>query len=153
MYSPNTPLDRFATGSLDTVSGPRLIVMCYERVERDLTTALEAIASGDIYEVNHALGHAQDLIAEMAALVDPEAWEHSGSLLALYDYLLRVLAVGNVRKDAALIGEARTIVRDLGEAWSGAARTADAGPAAAPTFDRADGPDDSSSRTTFSVQA
>jgi len=126
MLSPHTvdsavaSRDRFATGSVETVSGPRIVIMCFDRLDRDLAAAHAAIQRGDHFETNLALGHAQDLIGEMAAMLDVDAWEHAPALLSVYDYLLRLLAVANVSKDAGRVAEAQQIVAELGEGFRAA---------------------------------
>lgn len=120
MYHPDNLRNRF-DGGLDTMSGPQIVTMCFERLRRDLDTADAAIAASEHYDANVALGHAQDLIGEMATMLDVDAWEHAPSLLAVYDYLLRVLALANMRKDPALVREARAIIIELGEAFAAAA--------------------------------
>lgn len=117
-----TARDRFATGNVDTVSGPKIVVMCFDRLDRDLAGALVSIERGDHFETNAALGHAQDLLGEMATMLDVEAWEHAPALLSVYDYLLRVLAVANMTKDPVRVAEAQRLVADLGEGFRAAAR-------------------------------
>jgi flagellar protein FliS len=126
MLSPHTvdsavaARDRFATGSVETVSGPRIVVMCFDRLDRDLAAAQAAIERGDHFETNAALGHAQDLLGEMAAMLDVDAWEHAPALLSVYDYLLRLLAVANVTKHGGRVAEAQRIVAEIGEAFRAA---------------------------------
>lgn len=122
MYSANAARNQFTAGNLDGVSGPRIVVMCFDRLERDLGTAVTAIERADHYEANNALGHAQDLLGELAQMLDTEAWEHASSLLAIYDYLLRLLAVANMKKDAARVHEALRHIAELAEAFRAAER-------------------------------
>jgi flagellar secretion chaperone FliS len=122
MYSANAARNRFAAGNLDGLSGPRIVVMCFDRLERDLTTAVTAIESLNHFEANQALAHAQDLLTELATMLDPAAWEHASSLLAIYDYLLRLLAVANMKKDATRVNEALRHIAELAEAFRAAER-------------------------------
>jgi flagellar secretion chaperone FliS len=121
MYSSDTMLDRFADGSLQTASGPKIVVMCFDRLDRDLTTALAALEQGDFYETNCSLCHAQDLLAEMAGMLDLDIWEHAAALLSVYDYLLRRLAQANSSKNAGYVLEVMRLVTDLGDAFRDAA--------------------------------
>lgn len=123
MYTANAARNRFSAGNLEGVSGPRIVVMCFERVERDLAEAITAIEASDHYQANAALCHAQDLIAELALMVDADAWEHAGALLSLYDYLLRLLPVANMKKDPKRINEAMRHVVELGAAFREAERS------------------------------
>lgn len=122
MYTAHAARNRFSAGNLEGVSGPRIVVMCFERLERDLGEAIAAIEACDHYQANTALCHAQDLIAELALMVDTGVWEHGGSLLALYDYLLRLLPVANMKKDPNRVSEALRHVVELGAAFREAER-------------------------------
>lgn len=124
MYSANAARNRFSAGNLDGVSGPRIVVMCFDRLERDLTNAVTAIEGADFYEANNSLGHAQDLLSELAMMLDTAAWDHAGSLLAIYDYLLRLLAVANAKKDVAMVHEAMRHLVEIGGAFREAERSA-----------------------------
>jgi len=129
MYSADNVRDRFSSG-LDTASGPTVVTMCFDRIERDLSDALEALtpvgdaALIDHDRVNRALGHAQDLVSELATMLDTGRWEHAGALLSVYDYLLRRMALANATKNAATVREVQGIVGELGSAFRTAAQTA-----------------------------
>ncbi|WP_420452517.1 flagellar export chaperone FliS [Ilumatobacter sp.] len=112
---------RFTHDSLETASGAQVIVLCFDRLDRDLENALGSIAAGQHDATNTVLRHAQDLIGEMVAMLDVDAWEHAPGLLSIYDYLLRLLATANVRKDTEAVVEARTLLAELGEGFRGAA--------------------------------
>lgn len=115
---------KFSKDGVETASNARIITLCYDRLDRDLLEARNAIAAGDHYASNNALAHAQDLIGAMAEMVDVTMWDHSGSLLAVYDYLLRLLAVANAEKADSLVAQAQQLVEELGEAFRTAAATA-----------------------------
>lgn len=122
MYTADAARNRFASGNLEGVSGPRIVVMCFDRLERDLVSAVAAIERRDHYEANRTLGHAQDLLGELATMLDTNAWAHAGSLLAIYDYLLRLLTVANMKKDAEKVHEALRHIAELAEAFRAAER-------------------------------
>ena len=75
--------ERFTSGSLDTASGPRVVVMAYERLDRDIAGALSALADGDLGKAHELLCHAQDLVHELNGMLDVDAWEHGPSLAAI----------------------------------------------------------------------
>lgn len=141
MHSPDSLRNRFADGDLTTASGNRVVVMCFDRLDRDFATALAAIAEQDHYTTNRALGHAQDLITELAGMLDLGAWEHATTLLSVYDYLLRRLAQSNAAKDANGVNEVRRLTAELGAGFrEAAAAAATAGGPAAPERADAAGP-------------
>lgn len=130
--------ERFAADGLETASNTRVLVMCYDRLDRDLAAAREAICANEHFAANAALGHAQDLLGEMATMVDVDAWEHAPALLSVYDYLLRLLAVANLQKAESLVAEAQHLIGELGEAVRAAAAEV-AVPSARAVVESADG--------------
>ncbi len=119
----------FSDGDLDTASPARVVVRCFDRLDADLDRALVAIEEGDHETTNRELGHAQDLLGEMAAMVDTTMWEHASGLLSIYDYVLRLLAVGSMRKHAGLVAEARHLLGEIGDGFRAAASAPPAAPA------------------------
>ncbi len=163
MYSPNssssalhgTARDRFTTNRLETASNAQIVVLCFDRLDRDLETARDAIEREDHFTTNDSLSHAQDLLGELALMVDAEAWEHAGALLAVYDYVLRLLAAANIHKSLALVAEAQHLISEIGDGFRGAARdvastpsvASGAGPAPTPSSES------SSESSSWSVRA
>ncbi len=125
MYQPRSnayaPTHSFTADGLATASNARILVMCFDRLDRDMTVALAALERADHYATNEALGHAQDLLGEVAAMLEVDAWEHASSLLAIYDYVLRLLAKANLLKSDALVVEAQRLIGEIGDAFRSAA--------------------------------
>jgi flagellar protein FliS len=115
------PHRAFGSDSLATLSGPRVVVMCFDRLDRDLAAAAEAIGSRDLFKANTALQHAQDLVTELLVMLDVEAWEHAPTLASVYDYLVRLLAAANTTKRMSKVEEAQRLVAELGDAFREAA--------------------------------
>lgn len=137
-------LSAFSDDGLATASPARVLVKCFDRLDADLERAQTAIEAKDHEATNSLLAHAQDLLGEMVGMLDVEAWEHVDSLLAVYDYVLRLLAVGNIEKHPAPVREARHLVSEIGSAFRSAADEVErsavaASPAASsPTFAQPD---------------
>ena len=70
-------------------------------------------------------------------MLDVDAWEHAPALLAVYDYVLRLLATANLMKAGELVAEAQHLLAEIGDAFRTAAAAAPApAPAAtATTYD------------------
>ena len=109
--------ERFTSGTLDTASGPRVVVMAYERLDRDIAGALSALADGDLAKAHELLCHAQDLVHELNGMLDVDAWEHGPSLAAIYRYVIVRLTEANMTKLAAPATEARNLLAELGDAF------------------------------------
>ena len=121
MYTSNTLRQQFTDSALETASGPRIVVMCFDRLDRDLGEAIAALGESDFYRAHIALCHAQDIVHELLLMLDRGAWEHAGALAAIYEYVLRQLAAANISKSAALAAEARHLLAQLGDSFRTAA--------------------------------
>lgn len=149
---PNSNLrHQFQEDRLSTASNGTILTLCFDRLDRDLSVAREAISNADHFTTNDALGHAQDLLSELAGMLDTGAWEHANSLLTVYDYLLRLLAKANILKDDALVAEAQRLVAEIGDAFRQAAGTAT--PAAPAATAAASAFETGADRPRFSIQA
>jgi len=113
--------NRYVGTSVDTASPARLVTMLYDRLVRDLTTAEGSLAGSDIEGANSALIHAQEIIWELAAGLDPSKWSGGPALASLYQFILEELLDANVKKDAAKVSAVRELVEPLRDAWHQAA--------------------------------
>jgi flagellar protein FliS len=106
--------------------------MLYDRLVRDLVTGDSAITAWDLAAANASLVHAQEIIWELAAGLDPTRWSGGPALAALYQFMLVELLDANVKKDAAKVASVRELVEPLRDAWHQAAElAASTGPLAA----------------------
>jgi len=115
--------ERFTTGALETASGPKVVVMAYDRLDRDIAGALSALAEGDLGRAHELLCHAQDLVHELNGMLDVDAWEHGPSLAAIYRYVIVRLTEANMTKRALPATEARKLLAELGDAFRTASVT------------------------------
>lgn len=112
---------RFTDGALSTASGPRVVVMAYDRLDRDLAGAIAAIEAKDIFTSHELLVHAQDIVHELLCMLDLDAWEHASTLAAIYGYVGELLTRANVTKTAGPVAEAKRLLGELGGAFRQAA--------------------------------
>jgi len=113
--------NRYVGDSVATASPARLVTMLYDRLVRDLATGEAALAVSDLAAANAALVHAQDVVWELAAGLDPTRWSGGPALAALYQFIRSELVTANVKKDAARVVAVRQLVEPLQEAWHQAA--------------------------------
>jgi flagellar protein FliS len=123
--------NRYVGDSVGTASPARLVTMLYDRLVRDLLAGEAALTAGELEEANNALIHAQEIVWELAAGLDPARWSGGPALAALYQFLLSELLDANVKKDAAKVTAVRSLVEPLRDAWHQAAELV------APTFSAA----------------
>jgi flagellar protein FliS len=121
------PIDaraRFRTTAVQTASKPQLVVMCYQRLLRDIQDARLALHDGDRYRAHTAIVHAQDIVAALQSALDHAAWDGAARLDALYEWVQRRLLEANVHRQTAALDEALLVVEPLAEAWAQAAQQA-----------------------------
>ncbi len=116
---------RYMDDSVATMSPARLVVMLYDALSADLAHAEQAIDARDLKTVNDRLVHAQDVVNELRAGLDPSAWEAGPALSQLYVFLHDQLLAANVHKDPARIASCRDLVEPLRSAWHQAASGAE----------------------------
>jgi len=109
--------------SVTTASPARLLVMLVERLVLDVERGLAAQDAQDWPEAHRHLVHAQDVVGELAASLQPERMTGGPQLAALYEYLRRSLVESNVGRDASLTSALLPIVRQLCDTWRTAALT------------------------------
>jgi flagellar secretion chaperone FliS len=130
--SPQSLRAKFTDGGLETASPAKVVVMAYDRLDRDLAGALVALESRDIERSHELLVHAQDLVHELLCMLDLDVWEHAPKLASIYQYVNELLTTANVRKSTAEANEARTLLAGLGDAFRQAAAQSAVRPAATP---------------------
>ena len=118
---------RYVTDTVETVSPQRLVTMLYDALVRDLTLAEEALDGRDLRVVNDRLVHAQAIVLELQAGLDPSKWSGGPGLVRLYNYLHDELVKANVEKSSRRIAACRLLVEPLQQAWHEAAATMAAG--------------------------
>lgn len=128
--SPQSMRAKFSSGGLETASPSRIVVMAYDRLDRDLAGATVAIDARDIERSHDLLVHAQALVMELHDMLDLDAWEHAPQLASIYQYVHELLVRANVKKSTQEVGEARTLLAGLGDAFRQAALQVASSPAA-----------------------
>lgn len=120
----NDPRAAYMDASVATASPARLLVMLYERLVLDVRMALQAQQKADHQEAHHQLVHAQDIILELRASLDVDAWEGGPGLASIYDFLHVQLIRANIKRDAATTESCLLLVEDLCATWRQAALAA-----------------------------
>jgi flagellar protein FliS len=120
----NDPRAAYMDASVATASPARLLVMLYERLVLDVRMALQAQQKGDHQEAHHQLVHAQDIVLELRASLDVDAWEGGPGLASIYDFLHVQLIRANIKRDAATTESCLLLVEDLCATWRQAALAA-----------------------------
>lgn len=128
MYENQSKRDRFVTGGLATASGPQIVAMAFDRIDRDLAGALDAIEAKDIERSHNLLCHAQDLVTELLMMLDLDAWEHAPALASIYQFTLDLLTKANLKKNPVEVRQARELLKNLGSGFTGAIQSLQSAP-------------------------
>lgn len=99
----------------------RLLTMLYDALVSNLTIAEAALADKDYFTLNDKLLRAQEIVLELRGTLKPEVWSGGTALLAIYDFVYRLLVRGNVHKDKDALRDARRLLEPLQAAWHAAA--------------------------------
>jgi flagellar secretion chaperone FliS len=102
-----------------TTSDPvGLIIMCYEGVIDSLKLAKEKIKEKDYEKKAKAIIKAHDIIRElMCSLNFEKGGEIANNLDSLYNYMLRRIFQGDLKKDVRPIDEVIGMLNELLSAW------------------------------------
>ena len=124
---------RYKADGMAASSPQKLVVLIYDRLARDLDTAIDAIEAHNVEGAHKALVNAQDLVFELQMALDADLWEGARDLASIYDYLLGLLVAANLKKSAEQVRRAVEIVTPLRESWTEAYQMIQRGEAAVPT--------------------
>ena len=108
---------RYASDSTDTASPARLLIMLYDRLISDLASAEAALERDDIAVTGDKIGHAQEILLELAATLDIVAWPGGEPLRRLYLWMVSELWTARLRKQPEKMAECRQLIEPLRDAW------------------------------------
>ncbi|MCJ7618399.1 MAG: flagellar export chaperone FliS [Desulfobacterales bacterium] len=119
-------IDAYRKTNVTTADPKRLVLMCYEGAISNLKIAREKYASKEYEAKAKAVQKAQDIITLLMQSLDFEGGgKIAVSLEALYNYMLRRLIDGDVKKDTKIIDEVIYLLEELESAWKEIFRTSE----------------------------
>lgn len=113
---------RYVDDTVSTASPAKLLTMLYDRLVSDLQRAEAEQQVGDRVAASAHLVHAQEIVHELAATLDIDAWDGAARLMSVYMYLITELVNANVSGDPERTAACRELVEPLRDAWHQAAR-------------------------------
>lgn len=114
--------DRYQSDGMSGSSPQKLLLAIFDRLGRDLNTAIEAINANNIELAHRSLVNAQELVFELNFALDPDVWPPALELRSLYSHLLTLLIDANTNKSVETIEQCLDIVNPLAESWREAHR-------------------------------
>jgi len=120
---------QYSRDGTGVVSNQRLLVMLFERLDRDLAQASSQCALGDRAGSHDAIVHAQDILYELIGALDTGVWDGAEGLQEVYVFCVNELIAANMAQDPARIDNCRVLLQPIGQAWrevhtDGASQTA-----------------------------
>ena len=113
--------EKFADVSSTTLTPARIVVMCFERIDRDLRMAESAISRGAGSDAHQYVAHAQEIISHLLEGIVVSDWEGAEKLSLIYTWSFGELLSASVRLDPARISTVRTLLDTIGGAFTQAA--------------------------------
>lgn len=114
-------LQQYNRESILNAPPARLLTMLYDRLLLDLGRAQFAQETAN-WEVAHSnLKHAQDIVAELSATLNDDAWDGAANLRSIYDYTMQAMVGANVHRDVERTKECIRLLEPLRQTWHEAA--------------------------------
>jgi len=119
--------NRYLQDSVNTASPAKLVIMLYDKMILDLAQGEEALRTGDREVANYKINHAQEIVLELRATLNVEAWEGGPNLANLYGFILTELIGANIARSPERVAGCRKLLEPLRDAWHEAASAPAAG--------------------------
>lgn len=119
-----TARNAYVGGMVSTASPARLLVMLVDRLEADVTRAAELQERREFASASVELLHAQEIVLELRASLDHDAWDGAAGLDTIYAWVHSELIRANVGRDPQRTRDCLGIVSTLAQTWREAALAA-----------------------------
>ena len=104
--------------AIDDASPHQLITMLLEGALERVATASGAMGRGEVALSGESIGKAISIIDSLRVSLDMEqGGQIAGNLSALYDYMTRRLLEANATKDADMLAEVGSLLKEIKVAW------------------------------------
>ncbi|WP_296976804.1 flagellar export chaperone FliS [Thermobacillus sp. ZCTH02-B1] len=119
MATPNlTGYQAYQKSKYETASPHRLILLLYDAAIAKMKQAIELLEAGRTAEARPPILKSQDIVCELLACLNEEqGGEIAQNLKQIYFYVVRQLAMADIRKEAAYVKEALEPIMSLRSAW------------------------------------
>ena len=114
---------KYKENSVNTASKEELTLMLYNGVIKFCNIAIQAIEEKDIAKSHENIMKAENIIIEFRETLNKK-YPIAEEMDTMYEYIYRILAEGNMKKDKAKIEEACGLIRNYRDAWQEAMKIA-----------------------------
>ena len=105
--------DTYLRNAVSCAPPERLLTMLYDALVNSIVVAEDALERKDYFVLNERLVRAQEIVLVLQGTLKPELWSAGPVLMAIYNYVYRLLVRANVRKDAGALSQARKLLEPL----------------------------------------
>ncbi len=114
--------NRYQSDGMQGSSPAKLLLAMFDRLGRDMRTAIEAINANSVELAHKALVNAQELVFELNCALEPEIWPAAQELRSVYEHVLDLLVEANLTKSVENIERCIGLITPLAEGWNEAHR-------------------------------
>jgi flagellar secretion chaperone FliS len=107
----------YASVTAQTASPQRLLTMLYDRLILDITIAEASMLTADHETVGRRLQHAQEILLELWASLDEDAWPEGAQLRSIYLWLVSELMASRMPAQPERLAACRELLEPLRDAW------------------------------------
>jgi flagellar protein FliS len=112
------PQDQYLENAVMSASPAKIVAMLLDGAIRFCQRAKAASAAKNVAEFGRLLSRAHDVVAELRASLDEaRGGEIARDLSRLYDFVIRRLSDGRIRRDEQAIDEVIRVLTPLRESW------------------------------------
>jgi flagellar protein FliS len=118
MYPKQNGTNAYQQVSVFTADPVKLVIMCYDGAISSLRLAKEHYQEKNFEDKAKALQKAHNILTELDAALDLEkGGSVAVNLRALYQYMIRRLIEGDLKRDLTVFDEVIRMLDELGSAW------------------------------------
>ena len=111
-----------------TATPARLLCMLYDRLARDIGQGRTAFTENRRADAEDRLEHAVQIVTELLATLDGNAWPGAGDLARIYAWMTSQLIAARVKGDIEGLTAVHELVMQLGASWHEAAEALEGSP-------------------------
>ena len=119
----NNAAEAYKRQQIMTATPEALTLMLYNGCLKFIDEGIQSVKDKKWEDANTSLQKAQNIISEFRITLDMD-YDISKQLMPLYNYTYDRLVEGNMKSDAAMLEEARGIIKELRDAWAQAIKKA-----------------------------
>lgn len=119
----NNKQDAYMNNAIMTASKEELTLMLYNGAIKFCNKSIAAIQSKNVSDAHYYNMRVQAIIHEFQITLRPE-YEVSKNFSVMYEYILRRLVEGNMKKDVEILEEVNELLRELRDTWKEAMKIA-----------------------------